>query len=153
LNVSDLQALLGGGSGSQQQDTSTTEGDQQKKKKPRPPKSDRVKAREKATGQEAVFDEKDNGGRGGWVIPGLSEKMGGPAGTKAGQQGGPMSQDEVKAADNAPPTLDNAQADFLRGAHQEAYDKLEALVKADPKMKNDPKYKKLRKHVEIELNM
>ena len=33
----------------------------------------------------------------------------------------------------------------------EAMDKLDALVKANPKMKDDPKYKKLRKHVEIEL--
>ena len=149
--MSDLQALLGGTAteSGQTQD----QGSQQKKKRPQAPKSERVKQREKATGVSAVWDDKDNGGRGGWVIPGLSEKMGGAPGTKAGQQNGPMSQDEVKAADNAAPTLDNAQKDFLRGAHQEAYDKLEALVKADPKMKDDPKYKKLRKHVEIELNM
>ena len=147
--MSDLQALLGG-TGTEQQDQGE-QGQGKKKQKPTP-KPERVKAREKATGTEAVWDEKDNGGRGGWVIPGLSQKMGGPAkGTKPGEEGGPYSKAQTDQMDKAAPTLDNAQADFLRGAHQEAMDKLDALVKANPKMKDDPKYKKLRKHVEIEL--
>ena len=150
--MSDLQALLGGTSSDTGQDQSGQPG--QKKKRQPTPKPERVKAREKATGVSAVWDDADNGGRGGWVIPGLSQKMGGPArGTKAGEQGGPMSDEEKAAADNAAPSLDTARADYLRGAHQEALDKLEALVKSDPKMKDDPKYKKLRKHVEIELNL
>ena len=147
--MSDLQALLGGGT----EQGSQSEGEQPGKKKQKPtPKPERVKAREKATGVDAVWDEEDNGGRGGWVIPGLSQKMGGPAkGTKPGEEGGPYSKAQTDQMDKAAPTLDNAQADFLRGAHQEAMDKLDALVKANPKMKDDPKYKKLRKHVEIEL--
>lgn len=106
-------------------------------------------AREKATGQQAVWDEKDNGGRGGWVIPGLSEKMGGPKGNKAGA----LSQSDVANAKGAAPTLDNANEDYLRGGYQDAADKLDQLVKSDPKAKDDPKFKKLRKHLDIELNM
>ena len=150
--MSDLQALLGGATGTEQKD----QGDQgQGKKKRQPtPKPERVKAREKATGVPAVWDDTDNGGRGGWVIPGLSQKMGGPAkGTKPGEAGGPSTKAQTAQMDKAAPTLDNAQADYLRGAHQEAMDKLDALVKSNPKVKDDPAYKKLRKHVEIELGI
>ena len=79
--------------------------------------------------------------------------MGGAPGTKAGQQNGPMSSEQTQAADKADPTMENATKDYLRGAHQEALDKLDQLIKSDPKLKSDPKYIKLRKHVEIELNM
>ena len=78
--MSDLQALLG-----KRQTPDSSEQDEQQSQKRKPtPKPERVKAREKATGTDAVWDPSDNGGRGGWVIPGLSEKMGGPKGVKSG---------------------------------------------------------------------
>jgi len=75
--------------------------------------------------------------------------MGGPKGKKSGA----LSDTDVANAKAAAPTLENANEDFLRGGYQDASDKLDALVKADPKKADDPKYKKLRKHLDIELNM
>ena len=75
--------------------------------------------------------------------------MGGPKGAKAGA----LSDADVSKAKGAEPTLDNAKEDFFRGGYQDAADKLNALVKSDPKMKEDPEFKKLRKHLDIELNM
>jgi len=153
--VSDLQALLGTqGTSQPAQDQGGDQGgeDQQKKKRRPTPKPERVKAREKATGIDAVWDENDNGGRGGWVIPGISSKMGGPGkDSKVGQ--GAYSDQDVQNMKGAAPTLENAMQDFLRGGYQDSLDKLDALVKADPTVKDDPKYRRLRKHVEIELNI
>jgi hypothetical protein len=140
------------------------EDEQGKKKKARPPKPEKVLAREKATGIQAEWDESDNGGRGGWVIPGLSQKMGGPKGAKAGQQvaqkvdskddqGQGFTDKEKGDMKEAEPNLDNATKDFLRGGDQDAFDKLQKMEKSDPTIKNDPKYRKLRKHVEIALGM
>lgn len=149
--MSDLQTLLGGTQGTQQDQGTQDKGQQgDQKGKRKAVKPDWVKRREEATGITANFSDAERR----WVFPGLSTNMGGPKkGTKPGEQGGPMTDEQVAAADKAPPTLDNAQADFLRGAYQESFDKLEQLAKTDPKVKTDPKYMKLRKHVDIELNM
>ncbi len=96
-----------------------------------------------------MWSDADNGGRGGWVIPGLSEKMGGPKGNKAGH----LNDADVANAKGAAPTLANANEDFLRGGYLDANEKMDQLVKADPKAKDDPAFKKLRKHLDIELNM
>jgi hypothetical protein len=74
--MSDLQTLLG---------TQTAAEPEQPKKK-QAPKPKWLADREKATGIDGQWDEKANAGRGGWVLPGLSSKMGGPPGVKAGQQ-------------------------------------------------------------------
>ena len=75
--------------------------------------------------------------------------MGGPPGKKSGA----FTDADVQNAKNAAPSLETATADFLRGGYQDAADKLDQLVKADPKVKDDPKFKKLRKHLDIELNL
>ena len=60
-----------------------------------------------------------------------------------------VDDDPSKAA----PTLDNALKDYTRGGYQDSYQKLLQIEKTDPKTAEDPKFKKLKKHVEIELNI
>ncbi len=128
--MSDIQDLLGApgtvDSGKDQQ--SAEQQGQQKKRKPTP-KPAWVVQREKATGIESKWSDEANAGRGGYVFPGLSSTMGGPAkGAKEGTQaqGG---EDKHKAARKA----------FSDGDYGAAYEAL----KDDPEAKTDPVLKQV----------
>ena len=131
--MSDIQDLLGGSGtvasgtdqqGAADQGNAARQGKQKRKPTPKPAW---VVQREKATGIDAQWSDAANAGRGGYVFPGLSSKMGGPAkGAKPADQGG---EDKHKAARKA----------FTDGDYASAY---EALVN-DPAAQTDPVLKQV----------
>lgn len=98
-----------------------------------------MKQRESATGITAEWSDEERR----WIFPGLSSNMGGP------KKGAKTPEKKTEA----PASVGAAQKDYNSGKYQQAYEKLVALGKSDPKAAADPTYKKLLAHAKVELDM